>query len=426
MLPKIDCRVEREGMIKFIEIVEDRTETYMDGGLPHARIDEDIIQMGHTLDETRSNSLKALAFLYTEFGGYEHPLDEYKKKMKKSGASVDNYLTIPESILREYAVMDAIVTLRVYRNLLAHMRELDEKYPNEFFPGNTMEHYYRTYRIPAANMYADIEYQGVYVDKAQLDKARGILQDELKKTEQELAQRFHTGPTFNFQSDGQVAELLEKAGWECHGRGKSNQYLVGKGPQKLWAKEGHEEAKLFLKLGSLNTLMGTFTGYGFRDQSTDSGWAACLRKHDDGSVRMHPTFSCMQTDSGRSRCGNPNMQQVPTRGKFAADIKKAIHTPNDDEFYLCTIDYSSLQLRLCCIDEDERDNMYDAFQDLGVDIHSATGYNTFVKGKEMDVEIVTVEQDGKTYEFLGGESVITVNRGEVHANELLETDTLKV
>ena len=141
---------------------------------------------------------------------------------------------------------------------------------------------------------------------------------------------------------------------------------------------------------------------------------------------MHPTFSCMQTDSGRSRCGNPNMQQVPTRGKFSADIKNAIHTPNDDEFYLCTIDYSSLQLRLCCIDEDERDNMYDAFQDLGVDIHSATGYNTFVKGKEMDVEIVTVEQDGKIYEFLGGESVITVNRGEIHANELLETDTLKV
>ena len=120
------------------------------------------------------------------------------------------------------------------------------------------------------------------------------------------------------------------------------------------------------------------------------------------------------------------MQQVPTRGKFAADIKKAIRTPNDDEYYLCTIDYASLQLRLCCMDEGGRDNMYDAFQDLGVDIHSATGYNTFVKGKEMDVEIITVEQDGETYEFLGGETVITVNRGEVHANELTEEDTIKV
>ena len=389
-------------MIKIIEIVEDRTETYMDGGLPHARIDEDIIQMGHTLDETRSNSLKALAFLYTEFGGYEHPLDMYKKKMRRSGASVDNYLTIPESILREYAVMDAIVT---FRNLLAHMRELDRRYPNEFFPENTMEHYYRTYRIPAANMYADIEYQGVYVDKDQLDRAREILKKELHDTELELAQRFGTSSTFNFQSDAQVAELLEKAGWECHGRGKSNQYLVGKGPQKLWVKEGHEEAKLFLKLGSLNTLMGTFTGYGLKNPNDDCGWAACLRQHEDGSVRMHPTFSCMQTDSGRSRCGNPNMQQVPTRGKFAADIKKAIRTPNDDEYYLCTIDYASLQLRLCCMDEDGRDNMYDAFQDLGVDI---------------------VEQDGETYEFLGGETVITVNRGEVHANELTEEDTIKV
>ena len=305
----------------------------------------------------------------------------YKKKMRRSGASVDNYLTIPESILREYAVMDAIVTYRVYRNLLAHMRELDRRYPNEFFPENTMEHYYRTYRIPAANMYADIEYQGVYVDKDQLDRAREILKKELHDTELELAQRFGTSSTFNFQSDAQVAELLEKAGWECHGRGKSNQYLVGKGPQKLWVKEGHEEAKLFLKLGSLNTLMGTFTGYGLKNPNDDCGWAACLRQHEDGSVRMHPTFSCMQTDSGRSRCGNPNMQQVPTRGKFAADIKKAIRTPNDDEYYLCTIDYASLQLRLCCMDEDGRDNMYDAFQDLGVDIHSATGYNTFVKGK---------------------------------------------
>ena len=90
MLPGIELENGEAGMIRFIEIVEDRTETYMDEGLPHARIDEDIIQMGHTLDETRSNSLKALAFLYTEFGGYEHPLDEYKKKMKKSGASLYN------------------------------------------------------------------------------------------------------------------------------------------------------------------------------------------------------------------------------------------------------------------------------------------------------------------------------------------------
>ena len=59
-------------------------------------------------------------------------------------------------------------------------------------------------------------------------------------------------------------------------------------------------------------------------------------------------------------------------------------------------------------------------------MHSTTAYNTFYKGKEIDVDIITVTQDGKTHQFLGGEAVDTVERGEIFACELTENDTLIV
>ena len=61
-----------------------------------------------------------------------------------------------------------------------------------------------------------------------------------------------------------------------------------------------------------------------------------------------------------------------------------------------------------------------------VDLHSITAYNTFYKERDIDIEIITVTQDGKTYQFLGGEAVETVERGEVFACELTENDTLIV
>ena len=104
--------------IKILKRVEDKEEIYWDNGVPEAHIDEDTLYLAHTLDETRSNSLKAMAFLYSQYGGYERPLDAYKEKM---GTDIC-YLDIPEEIIRDYAVMDAIVTRRIWDALMSHMR----------------------------------------------------------------------------------------------------------------------------------------------------------------------------------------------------------------------------------------------------------------------------------------------------------------
>ena len=413
-------------------------------GVPEANIDEDIILLGHTLDETRSNSLKALAFYYTLYGGYERALDKYKEKMGK-GKEI-NYLEIPEDILKEYAIMDAIVTRQVWDNLMKHCRELDKKYPNEFSE-HGMEYYYYTFRIPAARTYAKMEYEGVYVDRDMLDDLRKEMQKTIADLKKKLCVAFAVPPDFKWESGPELGKLLEKKGWEDWGRTSTGELMTGDFAISRW-KKNHPEAKDIEQLKSFNTLLNTFVGnetqnsimaefLGENDEEGDKGWTQYIQYHkEDGTWRMHPNFLAMMTDSGRSRCNSPNMQQVPTRGKFSDEIKTCLKTPNDDEYYLCTVDYSSLQMRLAAIDIRSNDDpLVKILQEgAGVDLHSNTAYNTFYKDKEVDIDIITVEQDGKTYEFLGGQSVTVKRVGgdglealeEIPACEIRETDTLVV
>lgn len=406
-------------------------------GVPEARIDEDVLLLGHTLDETRSNSLKSLAYYYSLYGGYEKDLDAYKLK---AGGEI-NYLDIPEEILREYAIMDAIVTRIVWENAMSHCRELDKKYPNEFsiIPGESghgMEYYYYTFRLPAARMYSEIEYRGVYVDKEKLNKVREDIINAINNLKNKLCDELNAPATFPWESGQQLGILLEKRGWEDLGRTKAGDYATGDYQLSRW-KKTHPEAADIEQLKSYNTLLNTFVGdttqnspmaefLGTNDEEGDRGWTQYTQYHpEDNSWRMHPTFLAMMADSGRSRCKNPNTQQIPTRGAFSKEIKSCIKTPNDEDYYLCTVDYASLQLRLCALDSrNPKDPLSQILQGgSSVDMHSNTAQGVFFKGKDIDIEIVTVEQEGKTYEFLEGESVMT-DHGEKLAKDLTEEDTL--
>lgn len=421
------------------KIVNADSVEYVDYGFKYATVDEDIIQLGHTLDETRSNSLKSLTQLYTIYGGYERPLDEYKAKMKGEV----NYLDIPEEILREYAVMDAICTWQVYQKLLEHVRELDKKYPNEF-SDHGMEYYYRTFKMPAERMYAKIEYRGVYVDKNKLDNVRNIITTEIQNIKKNLSKEFNVREDFQWESGQQLGILLEKMGWEDLGRTKAGTYATGDYQISRW-KKNHPEAQEIENFRSYSTLLNTFVGdetknslwadmTGSNDEEGEKGWSAHLVYHtEDNSWRMHPSFLSMMTDSGRSRCTSPNMQQVPTRGKFSKEIKSCISTPNNDNYYMVTVDYSALQMRLCGIDVRHFDKTAEGAEGIvetllkgrDVDMHSNTAYNVFFKDRPVDVRILTIEQAGAIYSYLEGESVMTENRGEVFANDLVIGDVLE-
>lgn len=384
-------------------------------GIPAATVNEDIVVLGHILDETRSNSLKALAYYYSIYGGYDYELEEYKRK-----TGVDNYLEIPEELLREYAILDAIVTWRVFDNMLRHLRALDIKYPNEKGTDWSMERYYREIRIPSVNMFTRVEYKGVYVDPDKLEQARIKVQSRISEIHLQLSEMLGVSKFFDFGSTKELGKLLERLGWRDLGRGADGVFQTADFQLLRWAEE-HEAAKLIQELRSCKVMLNTFLG----DLAATKGWSQYLQYHpEDNSWRMHPNFTAMGTESGRTKCREPNMMNVPTHGDFAKEIKKCLITPNDDEYYMITVDYSALQMRLAAIDCNDP-VLCEVFKSgRKADIHSKTAYGVFIKGKKWKTEEIIVEQDGKEYRFLGGEIVNTVNRGEIFASELKETDTI--
>jgi DNA polymerase I-like protein with 3'-5' exonuclease and polymerase domains len=402
-------------------------------GIPAARIDEDTVQLGHILNEQRLNGLKPSAYYYTPFGGYDRELDRYREK-----TGITDFTLIPEHILFPYATMDAIVTYRVFLALLEQLRSVDERMPNEKDPEWTMERYYREVMMPAVRAFAEIEFRGVYTDRAMLAQSRVAMQAEIQQIENELAAVWQCGGDFDFNSSHQLGKLFERLGFEDLGRTKAKNglgdYKTSDACLERWAKRGHPEILKLQRLRTLNTLLKTFISSVAED--AEKGWEQYVRLHEDGSWRMHPTFNVMRTESGRCKSDSPNMQNVPAgHGKanndLAALVKRCITSPDPKEYYLATLDYASLQMRLAAIDtnlnEDGPDkNLYTIYIDpkMGGDMHSRTGYGVFADGREFELEIVEVESEGVTKTFFGGEIVKTKNRGEVEARALVASDVL--
>ena len=135
----------------------------------------------------------------------------------------------------------------------------------------------------------------------------------------------------------------------------------------------------------------------------------------------------MKTDSGRTLCKRPNLQNTPTRNyglakNFPKMIKSCISTPDNDNYYLVTVDYAALEARLASLDSEDP-VLLETFNEENADFHSRTSWVTFFKDKETEVEEIEVECNGKVYKYLGGELVNT-QRGFIPAQDLTEEDTI--
>jgi len=394
-------------------------------GIPAARIDDDTVQLGHLMNEQRFNGLKSHAFYYTCFGGYDRDLDRYREK-----TGITDFTLIPEHILFPYATMDAVVTYLTYMALLEQLAWVDKTYPNEKDPTWPMARYYREVMMPAVNAFAKIEYKGVYVDREALATSRAAILSEIAEIENELGTIWGVDANFNFGSSKALGELLERLGYEDIGRGESGVYKTADAELERWKQKGHTEIAKLQRLRSLRVLLKTFIS---PEEEAEKGWEQYVRRHDeDSSWRMHPTYNVMRTESGRCRCDSPNMQNIPAHGDLAEKVKMCITTPDPKEYYLCTLDYASLQIRLAAIDtnlnpEGRDNNLYNVYLDpkMGGDMHSRTGYGVFAEGRDFDLDIIEVVDDtGVAKTFFGGEFVKTKNRGSVQARDLVAEDVL--
>jgi hypothetical protein len=256
------------------------------------KVDEGIILLSHVLNTMRdSNSLKSLSW-HIGLGHYDKNLNTYIKKHK-----VKNYLTIPHYLLKDYAVIDAIATYRVWEYLMEQLVPRQKK---------VYEMYKKTL-IPSVNTYVDIEGEGIPIDKDRINELNDALLEEELILEKEIQTFF--GNKIMLSSPEQLAIELKKLGLPDYGRTKKGHYQTGNAILQMWDKEGYEIASLILKYREFQKLRTGFVGK-IEDESTD--WFKDDRDKstkkegmtkflcDDGKI--HPSYGVGMTEPLRQFC----------------------------------------------------------------------------------------------------------------------------
>lgn len=114
----------------------------------------------------------------------------------------------------------------------------------------------------------------------------------------------------------------------------------------------------------------------------------------DKNGRVHPKFHIDRVVTGRTSCSDPNIQQVPKRGKWAKRYRK-IYLPDTPDGVLVAADLSQIELRLVAWMAQEP-TMLEIYRSGG-DIHAATGAS--VSGLTMEEFYALEDSQPDEFEF---------------------------
>lgn len=322
-----------------------------------ARVDEDTMLQHYVgINERKgTHGLKDLGPLYLQAPQWDDELQEYKKtwcRNNKVKVADFTYDMIPADVLIPYLHRDCIATFRL----------------NQVFDKLMRDESRWLYRklCEAANVYAQIELNGNYLDKQYMYELEDILDNEIVEAEREvrkIAKQYwdvvkyskDTGAksfegTFNLKSPKQLKWILEEiTGTKINSTDKEAlDQLAEEFPEIAFIQA-------IVTLRKANKYMDTYV-QGIRD-------VICK----DGRVRC--SFNLHGTETGRLSCSEPNMQNIP-RNKL---IKNLFIAP--PEMRLVQFDYSQAELRVLawlCQDEYLK-NTYKE----GKDLHDAMALKIF-------------------------------------------------
>lgn len=272
-----------------------------------ARVDEDTMLLSYTLDENRGlHDLEQVANDAIKAPNWKHMLEEH---LPYKGAS---YAYIPDEVLHRYGGLDIAATIQTFRVLRKRVAKDDK-----------LERAYSKTMIPASNMLALVETNGIWVDPEQNQKLDVQLRDDMAQCVRELNDLTIAicDRTFSITSPIQVAELLYDILKlpEVKGCGKSTD------KETLAALPQHDIVKIIRKHRKLAKSHGTYVVNLF-DRNVKKGKTERSIKRVPGHVksdtRVHSTYLIHGTVTGRLSSAKPNMQNIPReseiRGQFAA------------------------------------------------------------------------------------------------------------
>lgn len=221
--------------------------------------------------------------------------------------------------------------------------------------------------MPIANLFVEIEFDGVYIDVDKFEEAEEYLREEYDSALSDLKQWEPKGLTdargkpteFNWGSTKQLSDLLYK---------HLKLPIIEKTPtgnpscsESVIKRLNHPCTEALLKFRGAKQQLSFFI----------DGWKPYLHERPDGWY-LHPSFKLHGTVTGRLSCENPNLQQVPRDKR----IRTLITAP--EGWTLIECDLSQVELRVAAELANEK-AMIHAFQN-GIDVHWLTALGEIQRG----------------------------------------------
>jgi len=362
----------------------------------------DTMLMHHLLDENKRHGLDVLAYEYTDCGGYDIGLEQYKMQNK-----IINYANIPEHIIHPYALMDADVTLRSYNAMLPKIME--QKLDCVLF----------NITMPAQRRLIKTELDGICINLEHLDKTNEKYDKDIKnlmdkilkvpeveeytnrkenKERQDFVDRYNKSKAlqkkykdvntyinvygkdkikfeFNINSHLQLKELLlDQMHLPIIKNTKKGRIITDK-PSL--------DKEVLAKYAKKNTFCSYLSEYRSLDTLKSTFLVGTKNKlNSDGKLRTR--YQLTGTVTGRPSSVKPNLNNVP-RANTAKDIKDVFIA--DEGCWLVEGDGAQIEFRVWI--NNSRDPQ--ALKDIGngYDIHKMTAAT--ISGKELSKTDLSAE-----------------------------------
>lgn len=300
-----------------------------------ARVDSDTMLLNYALDESPGvHDLETVGGDVLGAPDYKDMLKPYLPNKKTS------YEVIPRPVLDEYLSVDVHTTAQLKTILRERVRKDAD-----------LEKLYTRILLPASDLLADVERNGMYVHQDVLEQNSKEYSERLNLLRTELCEII--GIEHNPNSLQQVQDVLyRKLKLPRRKGGGTSKDILEKLPQVPYVKT-------LLEYRRVAKVYGTYVGTPY-DAKTKGPKG--LYKYISIDGRVHPTFLIHGTATGRLSSREPNLQNIPReaqlRGQFGAPPGRRI----------LDIDFSQAELRsLACVSGDP-DLIY--IYTHGLDLHT--------------------------------------------------------
>lgn len=237
-------------------------------------------------------------------------------------------------------------------NAILQLRIVFEKMLKEL----NLEQVYYNIDLPLCRVLAQMEKDGIAVDRKALEQFRNMLGKQISSCQTEIYAM--AGEEFNINSTKKLGEILFE---------KLNLIPIKK------TKTGYStNAEVLEKLRNQHPIVEKIMKYRMLTK-LNSTYAEGLLRVIDTDGRIHTKFQNMVTATGRLSSIEPNLQNIPVRTELGSEIRKMFVAK--DGWVLVDADYSQIELRVLAHIADDS-NMKAAFQS-GQDFHAVTASQVF-------------------------------------------------